>query len=437
MIKKIKKLLLTGNKLAEYYENNEEFYEAYKEYLKLGDHIKAGKILEKNEMWHEAANLYIQKKEIDLARRAIENCFNKDESWEMFEVDNENTISIEDWLKQNRQVRRFVRYVKHVETLNEKNIPLIVILANKLKQILEYKSAAELYNEGFELVNRKKDVKTITNEVWLRYAAECYSKAELYAEAAQCMKELTLTEVRIGDSLPETAANPYRNYIPNLKLAKEWNFLPQLVEILGDFDPFNISYDLLKIGEPRLSLKLFFKFYGKVATKNYSDREREIRNKKIQYCLNQYIIYYREKKEYEKAAEIALMDSQKEIAAELYQKAIEEKEKAKAASTLDVEDMETIEEPKERKKEGTIIPGLEIYKCPTCGEIVEPDWEICPGCGNVLDLGMCKCGQKIKPHWKRCPACQRILKESRKPGTDTREDTSTDNDTKPFKKPSS
>lgn len=428
--------MLTGAKLAESYENDGEFDEAYKEYYKIGDFIKAGKILEKTEKWHEAANLYIQTKQIDLARRAIENCFKRDESWEMYELGNEGKISIEDWLKKNHQVRRFARYVRYVEVLNNQKIPIIVVLANKFKKVVEYKAAADLYKRGFDLTNKEKGSKKIQNEVWLKNAAECYSKAKLYPDAAQCMKELIVTEVSIGDALPTNGINPYRQYTHNLELAKEWHFLPQLLEILEDFDPFNFAYDLLKMGEPELSMQVFFKYFGKVIRRDYSDKEIEIRNKRIQYCFNQYIIYYRDRKQYRKAAEIALLDSQKEIAAELFKKAEQEKEKSKTAPPVDVEEMETIEEPEEKqKKEEKIIPKKEVIKCPTCGEIVEADWEVCPSCDNTLILGMCVCGQKIKSHWKRCPVCQRELKQPEETQVNTSGDTAGNEDTKPFNMP--
>jgi len=433
MIKKIKKKFLRGVKLAEYCENNGEFDEAYKEYLNIGNHIKAGEVLEKAKKWHEAAKLYITNNQIDLARRAIENCFIRDDSWEFYELDSGDKVLIEDWLKQKRQARRFVRYIRYTETLNNKGIPLIVVLADKLKKVLEYKSAADLYRIGFDLTNKEKNKKTIQNEVWLRYAAECYSKVELYKDAAQCMKALMLTEVDIGVGLPADQYNPYRDYTHSLQAAKEWNFLDELIEILEDFDPFNISYDLLKIGEYELSIKLFFKFYGRVIKKAYSDEALEIRNKKIQYCLNQYVIYYSKKKEYSKAAEIALLDSQKEIAADLFKKAALEKEKFGAASSLVFEDIKTTEEPGEQK-EKKVINGKEgMPKCPTCGEFVEPDSEICPSCNNVLNLELCVCGEKIKPDWKRCPACQRNIGQLTSPGFDTFKDISINDDTKPFK----
>ncbi|MGD2088116.1 MAG: zinc ribbon domain-containing protein [Candidatus Aminicenantes bacterium] len=435
MIKRLKRLLLKGEKLARFFEENEEFYDAYKEYLKIGNYVNAGKILEKSSLWHDAANLYIQRNEVDRARRAIEECFKKNENWEKFELGNGKTISIEDWLKQKQQIRRFVRYVRHIETLDDKGIPVIVQLAHKLKQIVECKSAAELYKKGFELANKEKDQKAIKNEVWLRYAAECFSRERLYSEAADCMKELIVTEVRIGEALIESGLNPYRNYIHNLKLARQWNILHQLLEIMADFDPFNFAYDLLKIGEIESSMKVFFKYFARMTTRDFTDEEREVRNKRVQYCFNQYIIFHRDRKEYRKAAEIALLNSQKEIAADLFKKAQEEERKSTSVTALEIEEMETIEEPLEEKKEKKLIPvpQKEILKCPNCGERVESDWEVCPTCDTVLDLEMCVCGQKIKPHWKRCPACQRILTRPVKAKVDDDEAADIGSDTKPFK----
>jgi hypothetical protein len=439
MIKKIKRLLLKGKELAKFFEENEELYDAYKEYLKLGDYVNAGRILEKSELWHDAANLYIKRNQVDRARRAIEECLKKNENWEQFELENGQTISIEDWLKQRQQIRRFVRYVRHVETMDNQGIPVIVHLAHKLKQILEYKSAAELYKKGFELVNKDKDQRAIKDEVWLRYAAEGFSRERLYPEAAECMKELIITEVRIGEALVRSGLNPYRNYIHNLKLARQWNFLPQLLEIMADFDPFNFSYDLLKIGEIEASMKVFFKYFARVTRKDFSDEEREVRNKRVQYCFNQYIIYYRDRKEYKKAAEIALLNSQKEIAADLFKKAQEEESKSPSASSLEIEELETLEEQTgvEEKEEKKLIPvpHKEILKCPNCGERVEANWEVCPTCDTVLDLEMCVCGTKIKPHWKRCPECQRILNRPVTTKVDDVESVDVGSDTKPIKLP--
>jgi hypothetical protein len=253
------------------------------------------------------------------------------------------------------------------------------------------------------------------------------------------MKELILTEVRIGAALVESGLNPYRNYIHNLKLARQWNFLPQLLGIMADFDPFNFAYDLLKIGEIEASMDVFFKYFARVTRKDFNDEEREVRNKRIQYCFNQYIIYHRERKEYKKAAEIALLNSQKEIAAELFKKAQEEENKSPSASSfeIEIEEMETIEEPLEENKEEKLIPvpQKEILKCPTCGETVESNWEVCPTCDTVLDLEMCECGQKIKPHWKRCPDCQRVLTKPVITKVDDVEAAYDESDTKPINLP--
>jgi RNA polymerase subunit RPABC4/transcription elongation factor Spt4 len=229
------------------------------------------------------------------------------------------------------------------------------------------------------------------------------------------MKELIVIEVSIGELLPVDGFNPFRDYLPNLKLAKEWNCLDQVIDLLGDFDPFNISSDLLMIGEYELSINLFFKFYGRVIKKKLSDDERERRNKKIQYCLSQYVTYYTKKGDYLKAAEVALLDSQKEIAAELFKKARagQEEEDLEDVSGLGIENSISAEETDVQKGENE---QDETSKCPTCGEIVGDDAEICPGCNNVLNLVLCVCGEKIKPQWKKCPACHRIIEQPSSPG---------------------
>jgi len=426
MLNKIKELVLSGANLARHYEGKNIFDKAYHEYLKIGDFLKAGEMLGNMGKWHEAANLYISHNETDRARRAIDNCFRTGQPWETFELENGRTIPIELWLKQKRQVQRFVRYIKYVETLDKKGVPLVVTLAEKLKQALEFKGAAELYRTGFRMVNKNKDAKSMINEVWLRYASECLARAKLYADAAECMKELTITEVNIGDALAVTGYNPYRDYSHNLKTARELNFLPQLVKALGDSDPFNIAYDLLKIQEPELSIELFFEYYGRILDKHVNDQEREVRNKKIQYCLNQFVIHHSRKGEYKRAAEIALLNSQKEIAADLYKKAEQWERKAK----------ENLKTPSRFSGENVKDTGVKVsleegpVKCPHCGDFVDPDLEVCPGCKNVLELRVCECGQKLKSHWERCPACQRIIK---KPGTPLSSVKPPGEDTKPFK----
>lgn len=434
MLKKLKKLFLTGVELAEYCEENGDFYDAYKEYLKIGDHQKAGEILEKSQMWHEAAKLYIIKNKIESARKAIENCFKQGDSWEIFKLDNGQTISVETWLKNTHQTRRFVTNVKFVDILDDKGTPLIVALANKLKKVSEYKSAAELFQKAFDLVNKGKDIKKIQNEEWIKYAAECYSAVKLHGEAAECLKKLTILEINIWEEFSKSDDNPYRNYMHNLKMAKNLNILDKLIELLGEFDPFNLSYDLWKINEPVLSIKLFFKFYGKILDKNWSDKEIELRNKRIQYCLNQYVIYYSNKGLYTKAAEIALLNSQREIAADLFKKAKQEKEKQEAAARFVVEEVKNTEESKEQEEEKP-IPETKVTKCTKCGEIVSPDWEICPNCDEVLELQVCSCGQKLKTYWKRCPSCQRILDQpDRESDTLKKMTGDVDEDTKPFKR---
>jgi hypothetical protein len=432
MFKSIRKILLSSPRLAEYYESRGELSEAFKIYQQIGNYVKVGEILGKTGKWHEAANLYISKNEVDLARRAIEKCFIQGHAWEVYELEDGKTISIEEWLKRKRQVQRFVRYNKSREGMNEKGIPLIVVLADKLQQVREYKSAAELFRNAFTLINKDRSADEITKTVWLRYSAQCFAKAGLYAEAAATIKELILTEVNIGESLFKADVNPKRNYSENLKLARECDVLPLLIDAVGDTDPFNFAYDLLKIGEPELSEKVFFKFYGRILHRKLNDAELELRNKKIHYCLNQYVIYYRSRKEYTKAAEIALMDSQKEIASDLFKKAAHEQERYETSS-FDAGDIKndvrkTLEQETKQTDADEPVP-----KCAVCGQVVDPGWEICPSCGNVLYLGMCVCGSKIKPEWDKCPDCQRTLKKPTGGKTTPPEDIGLDSDTKPFK----
>jgi hypothetical protein len=415
MLRKLKSLFYDSKKLALFYERKGKYDKAYKEYLNVGNYKKAGGILEKIGRWHEAANIYIKNKEIDLARRAIENCFRKNRHWEKFEIDKKEgkLVTIEEWLKENNQTRRFVRYVQNVDVINDNGVPLIVVLADKLRAIEEFKSAAELYRLGFFLINKNiKNKKLIKNEIWLRYATECYSKVHMYTEAAVCMKDLMMIEVEIGSDISKNIKyNPYRNYTFNLKQARDLNFLPKLIEILEDFDPFNISYDLLKMGESKLSMDLFFKYYAKIARKDLSEKELEIRNEKMSYCLNQYVIYHREKGEYLKAAQIALMNSQKKIAADLFKLAKESQIAQREAKKIpeEPEDEKDQVEMDEDVRSPDSRRSISITKCSVCGEVVEPDWENCPSCKNVLSLNLCPCGEKIKSHWKICPSCGRDL----------------------------
>lgn len=407
MINKIKSIFLTELRLAQHYEKSGELNKAYKEYEKLKNYKKAGKILEKMGSWHKAANIYIENNEIDLARRAIDSCFKKGKLWESFEINNGRTINIETWLVENKQTRRFVRYVHNVKILNQKGTPIIISLADKLKTVKEYKNAAQLYNKGFYLVNKDiKSKKSIKNETWLLNASECYSKIGLYTEAAACMKELMVTEVEIGTDISKNYRyNPYRNYTINLEKARKLNILPELVSILEAFDPFNISYDLLRMNEVELSMQHFFKYFARIIKKDLTEKEIEIRNEKISYCFNQYIMYHRERKEYLKAAKIALLNSQKKMAADLYKLAMESKEKPLEKEKITEKDikMKIDYEAKKRKRE------VKILKCDVCGENVEEGWDICPSCENSLVLNMCDCGVKIKPYWQVCPECGRKL----------------------------
>lgn len=410
VLEKLKSLMLAGNDLAEHYEKKGDLNKAYKEYTKQNNYKKAGKVLEKMNDWHTAANIYIEKNEVDLARRAIESCFNKGKAWESFETETKGKVTIEQWLQDNNQTQRFVRYVHNTKRLNQSGTPLIIVLADKLKNIEEYKNAAQLYNNAYFLVNKNiLSKKLIRHEEWLLSAAECYSKIGKYDEAAECMKELIVTEVEIGSEFSGGyKVNPYRNYKVMLEKAREYKALPELLDLLEDFDPFNVSYNLLKMNEIELSKGHFFKYFGRVVKKNLTEQEREVRNEKISYCLNQYIIYHRERKEYLLAAEIALLNSQKKIASELYQLAKAAKQVAKNEEI----NLRSIQMNAEKKTQSTAEakpePEVEL-KCHHCGEAVEVEWEYCPNCENSLMFNMCTCGEKIQSHWKVCPACGKSL----------------------------
>ncbi len=406
MLKKLRSLILDGNDLAEHYEKKGDLNKAYKEYTKQNNYKKAANVLEKMNDWHSAANIYIEKNEVDLARRAIESCFNKGKVWESFNLSNGKKVTIEEWLKDNNQTQRFVRYVHNTKRLNQNGTPLIIVLADKLKNIEEYKNAAQLYNNAYFLVNKNVlNKRLIRHEEWLLSAAECYSKIGKFDEAAECMKELIVTEVEIGTEFSGGyKVNPYRNYKVMLEKAREYKSLPELLDLLEDFDPFNISYNLLKMNEVELSKAHFFKYFGRVVKKNLTEQEREVRNEKISYCLNQYIIYHRERKEYLLAAEIALLNSQKKIASDLYQLAKAAKQVAKSEAV----NLKNIQMKAENKTEeaGEAKSEAEVdLKCHHCGELVEEEWEYCPNCENSLMFNMCTCGEKIQSRWKVCPAC--------------------------------
>jgi len=193
-----------------------------------------------------------------------------------------------------------------------------------------------------------------------------------------------------------------------LEKAREYKTLPELLDLLEDFDPFNVSYNLLKMNEVELSKAHFFKYFGRVVKKNLTEQEREVRNEKISYCLNQYIIYHRERKEYLMAAEIALLNSQKKIASDLYRLASAAHEVGKqeeiSLKNIKMQSEKSKQKPDEKKPK----PEVEL-KCHHCGEKVEVGWDLCPNCENALMFDMCHCGEKIQPHWKVCPACGKHL----------------------------
>lgn len=43
-----------------------------------------------------------------------------------------------------------------------------------------------------------------------------------------------------------------------------------------------------------------------------------------------------------------------------------------------------------------------------CGEVLQPHWKLCPGCGEQLDL-ICSCGEPLKDSWRLCPVCGKSI----------------------------
>jgi len=55
----------------------------------------------------------------------------------------------------------------------------------------------------------------------------------------------------------------------------------------------------------------------------------------------------------------------------------------------------------------------EIY-CPHCGDIIEEEFALCPGCKTSLKSECVSCHKEIKPDWKVCPYCMSKQKKKKK-----------------------
>ena len=51
--------------------------------------------------------------------------------------------------------------------------------------------------------------------------------------------------------------------------------------------------------------------------------------------------------------------------------------------------------------------------CPSCGELIRPDYVACPSCRRPLRSTCPSCDRVLEPGWKLCPYCGHDLKPSR------------------------
>lgn len=58
---------------------------------------------------------------------------------------------------------------------------------------------------------------------------------------------------------------------------------------------------------------------------------------------------------------------------------------------------------------------LVLRSCPTCGELVRPDFVACPSCRRQLRSSCPSCERVLEPSWKLCPYCGQDLKVRRVP----------------------
>lgn len=58
---------------------------------------------------------------------------------------------------------------------------------------------------------------------------------------------------------------------------------------------------------------------------------------------------------------------------------------------------------------------LVLRSCPTCGELIRPDFVACPSCRRQLRSSCPSCERVLEPSWKLCPYCGEDLKVRRVP----------------------
>lgn len=56
-----------------------------------------------------------------------------------------------------------------------------------------------------------------------------------------------------------------------------------------------------------------------------------------------------------------------------------------------------------------------LRSCPTCGELIRPDFVACPSCRRQLRASCPGCEKVLEPSWKLCPYCGQELKVRRVP----------------------
>jgi RNA polymerase subunit RPABC4/transcription elongation factor Spt4 len=56
-----------------------------------------------------------------------------------------------------------------------------------------------------------------------------------------------------------------------------------------------------------------------------------------------------------------------------------------------------------------------LRACPSCGEVIRPDFVVCPSCRRQLRSVCPSCERVLEPGWKLCPYCGQDLKVRRVP----------------------
>ena len=56
-----------------------------------------------------------------------------------------------------------------------------------------------------------------------------------------------------------------------------------------------------------------------------------------------------------------------------------------------------------------------LRACPSCGELIRPDYLACPSCRRPLRSACPSCDRVLEPGWKLCPYCAHDLKARRVP----------------------